>query len=348
MVTGGVVGISFDSKISNVYSKDITVTGSAYSGGLVGLFYTANPDMLRTSYVSNNLSGVHWGNLIGWAYSPTISYYCYMPEGAYANTFGLNVPQTDIVYTFSDTFAIPSAWNGSDIWGINPGSLPYLKFSKFNDIAFSVPPYTPTKPPVAQVPYFVDIKEHWGQGHIERLAELGLTSGSISKTDGKRYYKPNSNVTRAEFVTFLRSLTEKFQVWEPDDKLLRDNSTTLKIKGCNDVLKNDWYANHVWWAYSNGVTAGDNYKNFNPDKPISRQEATVMAKKVLNKLGVKNSNPYNLFKDDSKIAPWASDSVYFLNNLNIIIGRPSNYFAPLDNLTRAETSVILIKAFDII
>ncbi|MGO4269956.1 S-layer homology domain-containing protein [Paenibacillus sp. TAF58] len=43
---------------------------------------------------------------------------------------------------------------------------------------------------------FADVKGHWSEANVRELVKLGAINGYVNNT-----FKPNANITRAEFVT---------------------------------------------------------------------------------------------------------------------------------------------------
>lgn len=83
-------------------------------------------------------------------------------------------------------------------------------------------------------------------------AEQGVTSGTSANT-----FSPDAVLTRAQTVTFL---------W-------RANGAPAVSGGSfGDVAPDDWYANAVAWAVSEGVTSGTGGNKFSPDAPCTRAQ----------------------------------------------------------------------------
>ena len=67
----------------------------------------------------------------------------------------------------------------------------------------------------------------------------------------------------------------------------------------------------------------------------------------------KNISPDNVavanlaaFQDSQKISSWAIDGVATVFQQGIVGGRPHNEFAPLDNATRAEAAVMILRMYN--
>lgn len=166
---------------------------------------------------------------------------------------------------------------------------------------------------------FTDIDGHWAKDSIERLAARGLINGFEDNT-----FRPDMNVTRAQFVTMLVNAKGI------------DTDATVKI--FDDVDTGAWYAPYVTAAYSAAIASGDGV-NFHPDSEITRQEAAAMAARAF---GLEGEGSLT-FADNADIASWAAQSVGALVSGGIISGFEDNTFRPLGNTTRAQAAIILDK-----
>lgn len=168
-----------------------------------------------------------------------------------------------------------------------------------------------------------DISKHWAYKQMKYLIDEGIMQGY----DGGSY-KPDGQVTRAEFTAFL------------------DRSLKLETKAeisFPDVKPSHWYYSSVAKAVHSGLVVGDDKGNFNPNKQISRQEMASMLKRTLEYLNIEGKDMSFVFTDSDKIAKWAVDDVNFVLSVGIMAGQPNNKFAPLNNATRAEAATVIYR-----
>ncbi|MBR2503046.1 MAG: S-layer homology domain-containing protein, partial [Oscillospiraceae bacterium] len=159
----------------------------------------------------------------------------------------------------------------------------------------------------------------WAQEAITELYKKGIVSGRSAHS-----FDPNAPVTRAELIKMLVSAL---------DISVSSVSTSFK-----DVEPSSWYAGYVSAAEANGLTNGDENGNFNPEKPISRQDAvTILYRSYNNKNAVKKAS----FADSDAISDYAKEAVDYMVSLGIINGMGNGEFAPLDNLSRAQLSKMI-------
>ena len=109
-----------------------------------------------------------------------------------------------------------------------------------------------------------------------------------------------------------------------------------------DVSHTDWHYNYVTSLYLAGITYGDSNGLFHPNNHISREEATVMLIRLLEKSDAKPVYVTEkiLFNDAPDISSWAISSIEKATSLGLIKGNDNNNFMPENDLTRAEACVL--------
>ncbi|MBQ8525885.1 MAG: S-layer homology domain-containing protein [Clostridia bacterium] len=173
---------------------------------------------------------------------------------------------------------------------------------------------------------FSDIEGHWAKTNIENMYTKGIINGFSDGT-----FKPEQNVTRAEFAKMLSVM------------LALDTSGDADFA---DVVPGSWYNGYVAAAAKAGIVKGSE-GNFNPELYITRQDAAVMLARVLTYRGISFGSTSAGFNDEAKIADYALDSVNGMSGLGIITGYNGG-FAPLDNTTRAQAAALLERVVNII
>ncbi|MFD1929324.1 S-layer homology domain-containing protein [Sporosarcina siberiensis] len=180
-----------------------------------------------------------------------------------------------------------------------------------------------------QTSHASDIDGHWAKHDIQELVNRNIMGGY-----GNDVYLPNNNITRAEFIVLiLGSLNINAQKYNNPFK---------------DVIEGKWYHESVVTAAQIGLVAGTPSGNFEPNKAITRQDIAVMITSALEMKNIKLIESSDLFLDEKSIKPYAKPSVKRLQHIKIVAGKiagPNNkyYFKPLDNATRAEAAVMLVR-----
>ncbi len=180
---------------------------------------------------------------------------------------------------------------------------------------------------------YSDMKDAaWAADAVLYLSKNNIVSGYSDNT-----FKPNANITRAEFT----KLVVKAFVGD----ISFDFAGNFK-----DISQSDWYADVVNTAYKEGIVSGDDNGYFNPNDSISRQDMAV----IVYNAGIKfklfeKTESYKAFDDDNMISDYAKAAVYTLRSNSVINGIGDGLFAPLDNADRASAAQMiysLITKFD--
>jgi|GEM_PF-2377348 len=170
---------------------------------------------------------------------------------------------------------------------------------------------------------FNDINsQHWAYRHITSLASDGIVNG---RDDGN--FDPDATITRAEFITMINN-TFGFT-----------NESEIHF---SDVNQDAWYAGQIRRAIAAGYVQGFEDGTLRPNNNITRAEATV----ILNNILGLPSAPLAQFEDTTEIPSWAQNAVNSVAAAEIIRGFPDGTFRPTNNMTRAESAVVLTNVRD--
>ncbi len=178
---------------------------------------------------------------------------------------------------------------------------------------------------------FSDVpKEHWAYEYISELTSRGIINGY---DDGS--FRPDANVTRAEFVTILCRAAGA-------DATVSTSDTDIAF---SDVTLGDWYYEYAIWAAGTGITNGTSETEFSPNENILRQDICVMLDRYSTNIAASPLAPAEsagAFADDGEISDYAKDSVYKLKSAGIVSGTGDNRFEPQSGATRAETCKMVL------
>ena len=171
---------------------------------------------------------------------------------------------------------------------------------------------------------FTDLPSgHWAYNSVNVLAANFILNGYLDGT-----FKPEENITRAEFAKIIVSAT--------------DTLDTSSESSFTDVSTDDWYYYYVSSAYKNGFIKGYPDGTFRPNDYITRADICTI---VSRSLGSPNTVSGSQFKDDFLIPSYAKIPVYALVKMGIINGMGDGNFAPTAFATRAQTAKIICSAF---
>lgn len=178
---------------------------------------------------------------------------------------------------------------------------------------------------------FADTDSHWARDIITEMAASGIISGQ--EEDGRMVFKPDNNMTRAEFVSMIMS-------YEKTD-LSEYENVTLNFTDLRDIPQ--WAAGAVKAAYSMGIIngrVGDDGTAFAPNDNITRAEVmTILGRLIDNDITVSELP----FADNDAIPQWAADGVGKLYTLGVINGYEDNTILPNNNIRRAEAATMMYK-----
>ncbi|MDR0813832.1 MAG: S-layer homology domain-containing protein [Oscillospiraceae bacterium] len=167
---------------------------------------------------------------------------------------------------------------------------------------------------------FTDIAGIWSQSYIISLAEDGIISGFPDNT-----FRPENTMTRAEAAVILCRLAGI----TPD----ASNAVFADMKG-------HWAQGFVESARKFGLVGGATPTQFQPDRPITREEFAVLASSYINidESFDMNETP---FSDVSReYNDWSIAAIMKLYENDVITGFPDGTFGPKRTLTRGEAATM--------
>lgn len=171
---------------------------------------------------------------------------------------------------------------------------------------------------------FTDFNDaHWAYTAVNYLKSYGIVSGY---SDGS--FKPENNITRAEFVKMIVSALGL--------------ETGAYNASFTDVSESDWFSPYVALAEHYNIVYGDEKGEFRPNENITRQDAAVIAYRGAMFLGTALSgvDSGEEFVDAASIADYASNQVNILKSNGILSG-DGGYFNPDAFATRAQMSQMI-------
>ncbi|TFE26346.1 glycoside hydrolase [Cohnella luojiensis] len=174
---------------------------------------------------------------------------------------------------------------------------------------------------------FDDITQNFATEAIINLSKLKLISGT-----GGRNFEPAKPITRAELVALL-------------DRLLGISPVSSAIPSFSDVPKTAWFYEWVQPAIQLGIAHGTSNTLFEPNRPVTREEAAVLMTRALKQTSISPpADSESNYLDHDRIHSWALSSVYQLSHFGIIEGESGN-FRPNDSITRQEAAVMMYRAW---
>lgn len=173
---------------------------------------------------------------------------------------------------------------------------------------------------------FSDIAGSGYKTAITVAAEKGIVNGY---SDGS--FKPNSNVTRAQFITMLYRAAGSPEVAD----------TELDFIDAADIA--DAYKAAVVWGTENGMIFGYEDGSFKPNQEISRAQMATFADRYLTSLGYEFDGSDLSFTDADQINANYLDSVKAMASIEIILGFEDGHFGPSETAVRGQAAAILLR-----
>ena len=186
-------------------------------------------------------------------------------------------------------------------------------------LTVNVATVTQTPSPSIHPVTLTDIAGNWAQSSIEKLVALGAITGYPDGT-----FRPNNDITRAEFVTVLVKALELAPKAGP---VFADT-------------ENSWAKTYISTAAAYGIVSGYDASHFGPNDLITREEMTAM---VVRAAKLVPASGELTFKDAAMIDPWARGYVVTAVKDGIVNGYPDGTFRPLNHATRAEAVTVIAR-----
>lgn len=183
-------------------------------------------------------------------------------------------------------------------------------------------------------PQSYDIQDHWAKSSILNLMDKDVIKGYEDGT-----FKPDQNITRAEFAQIINVIFGYSQA---------DNEESFF-----DVKTGDWYFNAVMTLKSHKIISGVSKDYFAPNNMITRADMITILGRVLedSDLNFEKTRDFIRFKDENQIQDYAKSFVKKLYEFGILNGEENEgalFFYPERNATRAEVAVIVLKCHDLL
>lgn len=178
-----------------------------------------------------------------------------------------------------------------------------------------------TKP--EEKPLFGDLTEaEWARDAVMFLNRAGIVSGY---EDGS--FRPNNLVTREEFAKLAVTAAGL--------------GTSEYDGGFTDVSASDWFAGFIASASQKNLIGGIGGGMFGTGSHVTREDAACIIFRTLNYKGLCLEIKENTFADADNTSAYAQDAIGTLSANKIINGMGDNMFAPKNNLTRAESAMLI-------
>ena len=185
-----------------------------------------------------------------------------------------------------------------------------------------------------EIPFSDVYEQNWYYDSVKYVYDKGLMTGS----DGK--FNPSNNVTRAQLVTTLYRLAGSPHV--------TDYSGFTDFE---DVELAKYYTEAVCWAYSNGITTGNNGK-FDPTGNLTRQQMAAFFFRYAEVMGMDTTarGDYSSMVNADKLSSYAEEPMAWAVGEGLISGSDvtvngvsAKDLNPRGFTTRSQLATILMR-----
>ena len=165
----------------------------------------------------------------------------------------------------------------------------------------------------------------WAKSDIEKAKALNIIS------EGLNYNYPGA-ITREEFCELIYNYCANvIGRLEPVD---------------SESMFTDTDNSHIKILNTAGIINGKTETRFAPDEFLTREEAAVILKRMINKtISVPVTEMYFLFDDEAEISEWASEAVQVMCNMGIMQGVGENKFAPAEIYTTEQAIAAIVRVY---
>lgn len=176
-----------------------------------------------------------------------------------------------------------------------------------------------------------DYRSHWAHEAIDKAVVSGWVKGY-----GDDSFRPNNNVTRGQFVTFLGRAADI-------------DLSQYEGHSFEDVAADSFCAKYVQWASENGIVNGYEDGLFRPERNITREQIAKIMTRFLAYCGFDVSGEFSIedfeIADADTISDWADEYVAFCYAKKLLLGKNGS-FEPKRTATRAEACTVLVRMMD--
>ena len=154
---------------------------------------------------------------------------------------------------------------------------------------------------------------------------------NIASGTGKYTFSPDSNCTRADFVTFL---------WRAAGKPVVNYAMNF-----SDVKESSYYAEAVRWAASLGIVTGLNQNTFGTANAVTREQAVTMLWRFAKQQGFDTTQggmAIREYDDYDSLSEYAREAMAWAVNTEILKGS-DNRLLPDASCTRAQLVTLLYR-----
>ncbi len=194
--------------------------------------------------------------------------------------------------------------------------------------AVAAPLATALKADFREIGYFLDVlPEHWAFSLVNETVERKLFQGTEDNL-----FSPDDTMTRCMFVTVL-------------GRMAGVDVSQYTESPFTDLIPGEYYVGYVAWAAEKGIVTGTTETTFEPDSPVTREQAAALIARYLDylqaELPKKAATPQ--FADTAQMEEYALKHITHMRITGLMEGDPDGYFRPKNALIRSEAAALMLR-----
>jgi len=168
---------------------------------------------------------------------------------------------------------------------------------------------------------------HWAKEDVDRLVRnkvlTGIPEGALAL---------EQPITRAQYI----ALVARAYGIEP----IKAAASRFK-----DIPDDHWALGHIEALAQKGLVDGKQGGLFEPEKPVTREEAVVILARVMGAAGTaEKENALAGFADARSVSPWAREALAFALEKGLLRGYPGGTLNPKKEVTRGEVAALVARS----
>ncbi len=187
------------------------------------------------------------------------------------------------------------------------------------------------------VPVLGDKPSGWATDEVNEAISLGLVPDDLQKS----YQSPAS---REDFARIAVRICLAVSRKDSIEDLLDSRDDLRPEPSFRDLNRS--HAADVNAAYRLGIVNGRSGTVFDPDAPITREEAAAMLNRTFHVCGGEAGEAELSFTDLDDVAPWAKEDVAAMTALGVFRGMGDGSFAPKGAYTREQCVLTALRLWN--
>ncbi|RKD33501.1 S-layer homology domain-containing protein [Thermohalobacter berrensis] len=183
------------------------------------------------------------------------------------------------------------------------------------------------------IPRYQDIKGHWAEWDIKRLAGLKVVDGSV------KFYGPGLHTKRIDFAKWIVKAMNLIEEEQVERSYVKPEAKPEFFK---DIPREHPDYDYIRAIKEKGIMNGVGDNKFLPEGNLTRAQAITIVIRTLGLERLAPNLPFNTrFKDDQDIPLWAKKAIYVADQIGLAEGTPEGYIYPNEYMTKAEAAAFL-------